>query len=114
MTDGLKTIIYPVRDLAQAKALFTAFLGVPPTMDQPYYVGFDIGDQHIGLDPNGHRKGLTGPVAYRDVDDIKATLQTLLDTGAETVQDVQDVGGGMLVASVKDADGNMIGVRQSP
>lgn len=55
---------------------------------------------------------MTGPVGYRDVDDIKSSLQSLLDAGAEMQQEPQDVGGGMLVASVHDADGNLIGLRQ--
>ena len=36
-----------------------------------------------------------------------------LDAGAEAHQRVRDVGGGKLVASVKDADGNVIGLLQS-
>ncbi|MER7517273.1 VOC family protein [Streptomyces sp. NPDC126499] len=109
----MNTVIYPVKDLERAKALFTALLGTGPSVDEPYYVGFDIDGQHFGLDPNGHGKGLTGAVAFWDVDDLRGTLQALLATGAETVQDVQDVGGGLQIATVKDADGNMIGLRAS-
>ena len=83
MTEGVKTIIYPVKDLAGAKTLFGALLGVEPVMDQPYYVGYRIADQDIGLDPNGARQGMTGPVAYWNVDDIRTTLKALLDAGAE-------------------------------
>lgn len=61
MTEGIKTIIYPVKDIAQAKKLYSAFLGVGPDMDEAYYVGFNIGGQDIGLDPNGHSLGMTGP-----------------------------------------------------
>jgi predicted enzyme related to lactoylglutathione lyase len=111
MTQGIRTIIYPVKDIARAKALFRGLSGVEPYADEPYYVGFKIGDQEIGIDPHGHREGMT---AYWHVDDIKASLQILLDGGAETLQDVKDVGGGTLIASVKDADGNIIGLRQSP
>lgn len=114
MSEGIKTIIYPVRDLDQAKAVFTALVGKGPDQDAPYYVGWEISGQNLGLDPNGHKQGMTGPVGYWDVADIKATLQSLLDAGAQTVQDVRDVGGGMLIATVKDADGNVIGISQSP
>jgi predicted enzyme related to lactoylglutathione lyase len=48
------------------------------------------------------------------VPDIQKSLQTLLDAGAQTQQDVKDVGGGKLIALVKDADGNIIGLTQSP
>jgi hypothetical protein len=41
------------------------------------------------------------------------TLKQLLDAGAEADQDVKNVVGGLLIATVKDADGNTIGVRQS-
>ena len=83
-------------------------------MDSPYYVGFRVGDQEIGLDPNGHNQGMTGPIGYYQVDDIKQSLQSLLDAGGQVQQDVKDVGRGMLIASVKDADGNIIGLKQLP
>jgi len=112
MTSGMQTVIYPVHDLEQAKRLYTALLGVEPSMDQPYYVGFNVDGQDVGLDPNGHSQGLTGPLGYWHVDDIAATLQQLRDAGAEEVQAVRDVGGGKLTASVKDADGNIVGLIQ--
>jgi predicted enzyme related to lactoylglutathione lyase len=114
MNQGVKTIIYPVKDIAQAKATFTALLGIEPFADQPYYVGYQLGDQNISLDPNGHKNGMTGPIEYYHVDDLKARLQTLLDGGAQLNQDVTDVGGGKLIASVKDADGNVLGLLQMP
>jgi predicted enzyme related to lactoylglutathione lyase len=112
MTEGMKTIIYPVKDLAQAKTLFGRLLGTEPIMDQPYYVQFNSANQEIGLDPNGHSKGMTGPVAYWHVEDIKDSFAQLLDAGATEQQAVSDVGGGRLIASVQDADGNLIGLIQ--
>ncbi|MFJ6834320.1 VOC family protein [Streptomyces sp. NPDC091209] len=114
MTTGVKTIIYPVKDIAKAKALFTALLGVEPYADEPYYVGFKDAGQDVGLDPNGHAKGLVGPVPFWHVDDIKVSLAALLGAGAETLQEIQDVGNGRLIASVKDAEGNQIGLIQDP
>jgi predicted enzyme related to lactoylglutathione lyase len=114
MTAGLKTVIYPVKDLAKAKALFSALLEVEPYADEPYYVGFKDAGQDVGLDPNGHAKGMTGPVPYWHVSDIRARLAALVDAGAELMQDVQDVGGGRLIAFVKDADGNLVGLLQDP
>jgi len=113
MTSGIRTVIYPVKDLAAAKTLYTKLIGVEPVMDEPYYVGFKVDGQDIGLDPNGHRQGMTGPLAYWHVDDVNVSLQQLLDAGAEVQQAVRDVGGGKLVASVMDADGNAIGLVQS-
>ena len=109
MTAGIKTIIYPVKDLAQAKALYGALAGAEPIADSPYYVGFKIEGQDIGLDPNGHNNGMTGPIAYWHVDDIKASLQALLSAGATALQDIRNVGGGRLIATVTDPDGNVIG-----
>ena len=114
MNQGMRVVIYPVKDLAQAKALYRALLGVEPYADEAYYVGFRVGEQELGLDPHGHNKGMTGPVSYWEVNDIKESLQLLLDAGAQTQQEVQDVGGGKLIASVKDADGNITGLMQSP
>ena len=114
MTSGLRTIIYPVEDLARAKTLYGALLGVAPYADETYYVGFRVGDQELGLDPNGHGQGMTGPVGYWDVDDIEESLKLLLDAGAQEQQAIRDVGGGKLIASVKDADGNVTGLVQSP
>ena len=74
--------------------------------------GYRVEGQDIGLDPNGHNEGLTGPVGYWQVDDITTSLQGLIDAGAEALQDVKDVGRGKLIASVKDADGNVIGLMQ--
>jgi predicted enzyme related to lactoylglutathione lyase len=114
MTSGIRTVIYPVKDLARAKTLYGKLLGVAPYADEAYYVGFRVGDQEVGLDPNGHNQGMTGPVGYVQVDDIEASLELLLEAGAETQQAIRDVGGGKLIASVKDADGNVTGLVQSP
>jgi predicted enzyme related to lactoylglutathione lyase len=114
MTEGVKTIMYPVTDLEKTKTLFGELLGLEPYMDEAYYVGFNVEGQDIGLDPHGHSKGMTGPVAYWHVDDIEERLRALLDAGAEAQQGIRDVGGGKLLASVKDGDGNVIGLVQSP
>ncbi|MGP4006116.1 VOC family protein [Streptomyces sp. 4N124] len=114
MTAGVNTIIYPVKDITRAKALFSALLEVEPYADEPYYVGFKAAGQDVGLDPNGHAKGMTGPVPYWTVTDIRSRLAALLDAGAELLQDVKDVGGGRLIAFVKDADGNLVGLLQDP
>jgi predicted enzyme related to lactoylglutathione lyase len=110
MNKGIKTIIYPVKDVTQAKTLFRKLLEVEPYADQPYYIGFKIGDQDIGLVPNGHNAGMT---AFYHVDDIKNSLQILVDAGAEIIQDIKNVGGGRLIASVKDKDSNIIGLIQN-
>jgi predicted enzyme related to lactoylglutathione lyase len=105
----IKTVIYPVKDIARAKNLYQKLLGTEPYANQSYYVGFRIGDMEIGLDPNGHDAGMT---PYFNVDDIKRVLQSLVDEGASIHQDIKDVGGGRLTAILKDTDGNIIGLVQ--
>jgi predicted enzyme related to lactoylglutathione lyase len=112
VSQDLKLIVYPVKDLSQAKKFYSTFLGVEPYTDGDYYVGFKVGDQEIGLDPYGHSKGLTGPIGYQQVDDIHKSLKVLVDAGAQIQQEVMDIGGGGLIAWVKDADGNITGLRQ--
>jgi predicted enzyme related to lactoylglutathione lyase len=109
MNKGIKTVVYPVQDISRAKALFRELFGKEPYADDPYYVGFKVGKMDIGLDPNGHKEGVT---AYYEVDDIEASLKSLREAGAQQVQEIKDVGGGRLIASVKDTDGNIIGLLQ--
>ena len=71
-TEGIKTVLHPVTDLDKAKPVYTALLGIAPQHDAPYYVGFDVAGQHIGLVPGGG--GMTSPVAYWHVPDIEAKL----------------------------------------
>ncbi|MFE3206145.1 VOC family protein [Embleya sp. NPDC059237] len=112
MTTGIKTVIYPVRDLAKAKELYSRILGVDPVMDESYYVGYHLDGQDIGLDPHGHAKWEHGPISYWHVADIEATFASLVEAGAEPVHEVKDVGGGKRTAVLKDADDNPIGLIQ--
>jgi hypothetical protein len=108
MGQNIKLVVYPVKDLKLARALFSKFLGVEPYADSPYFVGYKLENLEVGLDPNGQ-----AIVAYVDVADIKKSLQTLLEAGAVIQQNVKDVGGGLLIAQVKDANGNILGLRAS-
>lgn len=111
-TEGIKTVLHPVSDLPKAKAMYTALLGVPPQTDEPYYVGFQAAGQQIGLLPAGTAQGMTGPVAYWHVPDIQAKLAEVTAAGATVKEAAHDVGGGRLVATVIDPDGNVLGVIQ--
>ncbi len=115
MSVQLNVVLYPVRDLDNAKAVFTALFAVEPHVDSPYYVGFSVHGTEIGLVPNGHDdQGMKGPVPFFDVEDIAATLGALQAAGAKIVQEPTDVSSGLLVAKVRDADDNEIGLRQAP
>ena len=111
-TQGIKTVLHPVSDLAAAKAVYTALLGFPPQHDAEYYVGFDTEAQHVGLVPGGAQQGMTAPVAYWEVADIEAKLAELTGAGATVNEPPRNVGGSRLVATVTDPDGNVLGLLQ--
>lgn len=102
-------IVMPVSDIELAKAIYRALLGVDPYVDSEYYVGFKAGEGEIGLDPNG----AVGPLAYWHVEDLGGTIAALTAAGATVTQEPSEVGGGLTIAVLADADGNPIGLRQS-
>jgi predicted enzyme related to lactoylglutathione lyase len=113
-TQGIKNVLHPVSDLARAKPVYTALLGMPPQADAPYYVGYDAAGQHIGLVPGGGPQRMASPVAYWQVADIEAKMAEVTAAGATVKEPVRDVGGGRLVATFTDPDGNVLGLMQDP
>jgi len=113
-TQGIKTVLHPVSDLAAAKPVYTALLGAPPQTDSDYYVGYEAEGQQIGLVPGGGPQGMTSPVAYWHVADIEAKLAEVTAAGATVKEPAHDVGGGRRVATVTDPDGNVLGLLQDP
>jgi predicted enzyme related to lactoylglutathione lyase len=111
-TQGIKTVLHPVSDLAAAKAVYSALLGLSPQADSEYYVGYEAEGQQIGLVPGGGPQGMTSPVAYWHVADIEAKLAEVTAAGATIKEPAHDVGGGRLVATVTDPDGNVLGLLQ--
>jgi predicted enzyme related to lactoylglutathione lyase len=111
-TQGIQTVLHPVSDLERAKTVYAALLGVPPQTDSAYYVGFDAAGQQIGLVPSGGPQSMTSPVAYWHVPDIEAKLAEVTAAGATVKEPAHDVGGGRLVATVTDPDGNVLGLLQ--
>jgi predicted enzyme related to lactoylglutathione lyase len=111
-TEGIQIVLHPVSDLARAKPVYTALLGMPPQADSAYYVGYEAAGQHIGLVPSGAAQGMTSPVAYWRVPDIEAKLAEVTAAGATVKESPHDVGGGRLVASFTDPDGNVLGLFQ--
>jgi predicted enzyme related to lactoylglutathione lyase len=111
-TQGIRTVLHPVSDLTTAKAVYAALVGVPPQTDESYYVGFEVEGQHIGLVPGGGPQGMTSPVAYWHVPDIEAKLAEVTTAGATVKEPAHEVGGGRVVATVTDPDGNVLGLLQ--
>ena len=108
----VQLIVYSVKDLTAAKKLFVTFLGAEPYVDRAYYVGYRVGEIEVGLDPNAQAQGFAAPISYVDTADIKGSIKTLVEAGAEVAVEPMDVGGGLLVARLKDKDGNFLGLRQ--
>src|SRR5580658_6926526 len=108
-TEGIQTVLHPVTDLDKAKKVYTALLGAEPTADAPYYVGYDVAGQQIGLVPNSD---MTSPVAYWHVPDIEAKLAEVTAAGGTLKDAARDVGNGRLVATFTDPDGNVLGLLQ--
>ena len=115
MFQGLRTVIYAVSDLQKAKDWYSQALSKEPYFAQPFYVGFNLGGYELGLDPD--TKGVTpgnNAIAYWGVADAKAAHARLVSLGARENRPIQDVGEGILVGSVIDPFGNVLGVIQNP
>jgi predicted enzyme related to lactoylglutathione lyase len=113
---GLRTAIYHVDAIEKAKNWYSSILGFGPYFDEPFYVGFNVGGYELGLqpggaDPSGKSEGV---VAYWGVENAEASFQRVLKLGATRHEDVQDVGGGIKVATVKDPFGNILGIIENP
>jgi predicted enzyme related to lactoylglutathione lyase len=109
---GIRSVIYPVLDLDRAKDFYATAVDRNPYFDQPFYVGFDIDGQELGLDPDtSERKpGPGGAVAYWRVDDVAETCRRLSEIGGRVVSAPKEVGGGLTMAIVADPFGNDVGL----
>lgn len=111
---GLRTAVYYVGDIEKARDWYRAVLGIAPYFDQPFYVGFNVGGFELGLHPDEGKSKGEAQVPYWGVNDAATTLQHLLKNGATKNEDVQDVGEGIKVATVKDPFGNILGIIENP
>ena len=113
---GLRTIAYFVSDINKAKRWYTDAFLTEPYFDEPYYVGFNIGGYELGLQPeeNPPKEKARSVIAYWGVEDIKKEYQRFLEAGATEHEKPLNVGGDLMVASVKDPWGNIIGLIYNP
>jgi len=112
---GLRTVIYHVQDINIAKQWYSTVLDIQPYFDQPYYVGFNIGGFELGLDPDAKKVSYgNNVVAYWFVKDIKNAHARILKQGAKKNTDIQDVGDNILLATVIDPFGNILGLIENP
>lgn len=113
---GLRTVVYPVTDLARARAWYDAALGKPPYFDESFYVGYNVGGFELGLHPESPAPAPVSPVAtaYWGVESMASAWDRLLELGARPVSPPRDVGEGILVATVEDPFGNRLGIIENP
>ena len=116
MIQGLRTAIYPAPDLARGKEWYRQALQRDPYFDEPFYVGFSVGGFELGLlpDEGAARDRAPAGVAYWGVTDARAAYARLVSLGASEHSPIQDVGGDILIGSVRDPFGNILGVVQNP
>lgn len=114
---GLRTCCYIVDDLEKAKKWYSEVFEVEPYFDEPFYVGFSVGGYELGLMPNEEEKAVersTGVLTYWGVENIEVAFRRLLSAGATTHEEPHNVGGEIVVCSVYDPDGNIIGLISNP
>lgn len=102
---GFATVLLPATDLAASRELYQVLLGAEPTADTPYYVGFDVDGHQIGL-----VLGATVVRPHLHVPDMEAALRCITTAGGSVVDESHEVGGGRLVAVVRDMAGAEIGL----
>ena len=113
---GLRTAIYKVGDLKKATEWYAKAFHIKPYFDEPFYVGFNMGGYELGLQPE-QKLTLEKPesvTALWGVEDIHLEYQGLLDIGASEHEKPTNVGGELIVASVKDPWGNVLGLIYNP
>ena len=112
---GLRTTIYKVTDIIKAKEWYTKAFLTKPYFEEPFYVGYNISGYELGLKPEKKStKKKTGVISYWGVENIKAEYKRFIALGALEHETPQNVGGDIMVASVIDPWGNVIGLIYNP
>lgn len=112
---GLRTTIYTVENIEIAKEWYAKAFEVQPYFYEPFYVGFDILGYELGLVPKeGNVKKGENVLSYWGVDNIQKAYDHLISLGAIEHEKPTNVGGEIMVASVKDLWDNIIGIIYNP
>jgi len=114
MLKGLETVVYFVEDMRAATDWYRKALGIEPNHDTPYYSGFTVAGDELGLHPADGKPAGERQIAYWTVADIKAAFAHFIEHGAREHAPPQEVGGGILVGAVQDPFGNVLGLIQNP
>ena len=113
MNHGIRTILYPVKTRGAQRAFSANCWAASLMLTCLIMSALDLANRRSACFPTGTSREGAGRSGISFVDDIKKSLQALVNEGAEIQQPVTDVGAGRLVAAVKDADGNLIGLLQT-
>lgn len=113
---GLRTAIYKVSDVDAAKDWYAKVFQTNPYFDEPFYVGFNISGYELGLQPeeNSDKEKTDNVIMYWGVNDIEKEFNRFVEAGATVHEEPTNVGGEIMVASVKDAWDNVIGLIYNP
>jgi predicted enzyme related to lactoylglutathione lyase len=112
---GLRTTIYKVNDIDNAKDWYAKAFETQPYFDEPFYVGFNIGGYELGLQPEEEPIVKSDAVvSYWGVDNIVQEFERFIQLGATSHEKPQNVGGDIVVATIKDPWDNVIGLIYNP
>jgi len=109
---GLRTVIYPVQDLAAAKSWWSELLGLEPYFDQPFYVGYEVGGYELGLLPDA--SPTVGALVYWGVDDVAGAIDEVIAQGGSLHTAATDVGEGIVTGAVRTPAGSILGLIHNP
>ncbi|MEO1436859.1 MAG: VOC family protein [Bacteroidota bacterium] len=112
MNLGLRTCVYTVSDMEAAKAWYAEVFKTEAYFDEPYYIGFSIGGYELGLlpDPEPEKEKTANVNVYWGVENAYQAFERLLAMGASVQEEPKDVGEGIILATVRDPWGNVLGV----
>lgn len=114
---GLRTVVYHVQSIEEAKLWYSKVFETEPYFDEPYYVGFNIAGYELGLLPketetrNGESVSV---IAYWGVNDIQVAYEKAIALGAKKYEEPNNVGGELMVCTVFDPWQNAIGFIYNP
>ena len=113
---GLRTCCYVVTDLEAAKGWYSEAFHTDPYFDEPFYVGFNIGGYELGLLPEekAYDDKSDNVKTYWGVDNINQAYEHLLSIGAKEEEKPFNVGGELMVATVRDPWNNLLGIIYNP
>ena len=112
---GLRTTIYKVSDLQKAKEWYSKAFETKAYFDEVFYVGFSIQGYELGLLPEEKsEKKSDNVLSYWGVEGIEETNNRFIKLGATEYEKPNNVGGELMVASVRDPWNNVIGFIYNP